>query len=61
MACKNSYKKIFEKNGKEMIFCHLFDDKKDDALILCNFERYCGIKHEYIFEKPERCRFYSEE
>lgn len=59
--CKNAYIKEFSKNGTNMIFCHLFDDKNDEALRLCNFERYCGIKREYVFERPERCRFYGEE
>ncbi len=58
--CKNAYVKPFSKNGKEMIFCNLFDSKSDEALRLCNFEKYCNIESKYILEKPERCRFYSE-
>jgi hypothetical protein len=58
--CKNAYIRPFNKNGQEMIFCHLFDDKNDEALRLCNFEKYCNLDGKYIFEKPERCRFYSE-
>jgi hypothetical protein len=58
--CKNAYIKNFSKNGKEMIFCHKFDDKQEEALKLCNFQRYCNPKDEYVFERPERCRFYCE-
>ena len=57
--CKFAYEKEFSKNNKVMIFCHKFDDKDDEAMRLCNYERYCGIKKEYILEKPERCRFYG--
>lgn len=58
--CKNAYIKPFSKNNKDMIFCHKFDDKEDEALKLCSYEKFCNIKNEYIFEKPERCRFYCE-
>jgi len=59
--CKYAYIKAFSKNNIDMIFCHKFDEKQEEALKLCNFQRYCIPKDEYIFEKPERCRYYSED
>jgi len=59
--CKHAYIKPFSKNGKEMIFCHKFDDKDEEGLRLCNFEKYCNVEDKYVFERPERCRFYCEQ
>lgn len=56
--CKNAYTQKFSRNGQEMIFCHLFDDRDNEALRLCNFEKYCNVEEKYIFERPERCRYF---
>lgn len=45
--CRNSYKKILERTGKEMLFCKL---RGNDGSLkqLCISQRFCQEKDKYI-------------
>lgn len=57
--CKNSYKKISEHTGKEMIFCKLIGT---DASLsqLCISQKFCQDKDKYIeIDQKHDCKYYE--
>lgn len=56
IMCKYCFKKMNDRTKKEMYYCQLLMNEKNDLGRLCQFQRYCKNEKGYILNDPKRCR-----
>lgn len=54
--CKHDFVKVNTKTKKDMHYCVLLSDEKDEMRQLCLYQKFCRDENAYLLNNEHRCK-----